>query len=622
MNNPFRIAGLLGTTMCILMVFLAGCNNHHPHWEKIAPFKESGRFAVIADSADIQWNNVIENSALWNNISGADSTKPAPGTITVAQIDLSISDPGLIEGALIQADSRFPFLAYLNGKELISYQKGEIIPDYQPPWKPAKEQPIFAFYRSANFVIKKEEFQKAVRQGKNKLILIIPTHEKFRLKYLKDYSFSLAVDAQANVYTHQEPNLTPDESFTRSELPVLKISTLGMPVLDEPKTPVKIELFSPKSKLTNPDVELRGGIELRGNTAQLMSKKSYGIKLEVKKELKDILGLPLEKKWVLYGPYMDRTLLRNAFAYQLYQQMGHYSTRFRFCELIINNQYLGIYMLTEKIEFEKNRLQGNKAEKNNPEAKGIEGDFLLEIDRGKKSGWTSHWGHAVNEGAHYFEFEDPKKEDLNQDQIKHVQQFVESFEQTLFTDPDPENSLIYQQFINEEKFIDFIILNEVTKNIDAYRLSTFLVKRGQPNGGKLETGPVWDFNLAFGLANYDNGYHPEGFVYEGNHHTLPFWWKWLMNNRHFKNKLSKRYTALRQSVLHHNELKETWNSLIDEVEPAVNRNFEKWTVLSQKEFWPNYHGAESYEEACEQLNVWLEKRLLWLDEHWGYHTES
>ena len=48
-------------------------------------------------------------------------------------------------------------------------------------------------------------------------------------------------------------------------------------------------------------------------------------------------------------------------------------------------------------------------------------------------------------------------------------------------------------------FVDFLIINELCKNIDAYRLSTYF----QINENKkVVMGPIWDFNFSLGLTDY------------------------------------------------------------------------------------------------------------------------
>ena len=66
-----------------------------------------------------------------------------------------------------------------------------------------------------------------------------------------------------------------------------------------------------------------------------------------------LLGLPEEEDWILYGPYSDKTLMRNVLGYELARQLGYYSSSTKFCEVVLNNEYMGLYVLMEKLKRDK-----------------------------------------------------------------------------------------------------------------------------------------------------------------------------------------------------------------------------------------------------------------------------
>ncbi len=182
---------------------------------------------------------------------------------------------------------------------------------------------------------------------------------------------------------------------------------------------------------------------------------------------------------------------------------------------------------------------------------------------------------------------------------------------------DPVNG--YAKYIDADSFVDFLIMNEVSKNADGYRLSTYLYKKKDSDGGKLHMGPIWDFNLGFGNVNYCTQGNPEGFVYNfnevcgGDYWLIPFWWNRLLQDPAFQNKLGFRWQKLRSGALK----TATILSYIDSVSTVLNvesqqRNFQRWPVLGQY-VWPNYYIGQTFQDEVNWLKDWITQRMAWLD---------
>ena len=163
-------------------------------------------------------------------------------------------------------------------------------------------------------------------------------------------------------------------------------------------------------------------------------------------------------------------------------------------------------------------------------------------------------------------------------------------------------------------FIDYFIINEFCKNIDAYRLSTYFQITEHK---KLAMGPVWDFNFSFGLTNYLDGYNTSGFVFDSVE-GVPFWWKKLNQNLFFKSALSKRWGQLRSSTLSDKVVLEMVEEFAGELKIAQENNFDRWSLLGQKEVWPNYYIGNSHSDEVDYLKTWTLERVNWLDQHWRY----
>lgn len=199
-----------------------------------------------------------------------------------------------------------------------------------------------------------------------------------------------------NSVSSPEPDPGPDPSESSSILPQLAIDLQGQAIRDEPKVPALLTVY--EEGFVRFDGHI--GIEYRGATSQdLFLKKSYGI--ETWDENQDdvdveLLWFPEEEDWILFGPYSDKTLIRNAFTMRLARDMGHYASRTRFAEVYLDDDYLGVYVFMEEIKNDDVRLDlsGLDPDVNGPEE--ITGGYILKIDK------TA--GDPVDGDATYTEF--------------------------------------------------------------------------------------------------------------------------------------------------------------------------------------------------------------------------
>ena len=172
-----------------------------------------------------------------------------------------------------------------------------------------------------------------------------------------------------------------------------------------------------------------------------------------------------------------------------------------------------------------------------------------------------------------------------------------------------ENNL---SLIDINSFIDYFIISELSKNIDAYRLSTYW----SFINGKFSIDIVWDFDQSFGLSKYHKGYESNGFIIESElSKFIPLFFNNLWNNTLFKRKLINRYKKFRKNILSEKSINKKINSYYEEILFSSNINFERWNIL-EKEIWPNYNTFKTHKEEIEYVKYWTNKRLKWLDKQW------
>jgi subtilisin-like proprotein convertase family protein len=418
--------------------------------------------------------------------------------------------------------------------------------------------------------------------------------------------------------------------FTESNLPIVLINTNNQSIPDEPKLQAGMKIIDNGLGNMNHVSDAPNaynnliGIERRGSSSGSFPQKSYGFETrDINGTQKDtiILEMPEEHDWILYAPYDDKTCMRNIITYELANQMGHYASRTKLCELIINGQYQGIYVVMEKIKRDGDRVDISKLLETDISGDDVTGGYIFKIDKttgnnndGWVSGFPSETGSNINFIYHY-----PKSDVIVPQQQDYIQAYVDSFETALagpdFTDP----VLGYKNFSVPETFIDFFILNEISKNVDGYRLSTYIHKEKDSKGGKLRMGPMWDFNLAWWNADYCDGNVSTGWAYEfgdvcgGDGFQIPTWWSRLLEDEWYQDELKCRWTTLRQGMLSNDSLFAKIDSLALYMDLAKDRHFEQWPILGVYT-WPNPSPIPAdYPEEIIALKTWIISRATWLD---------
>jgi hypothetical protein len=205
----------------------------------------------------------------------------------------------------------------------------------------------------------------------------------------------------------------------------------------------------------------------------------------------------------------------------------------------------------------------------------------------------------------YFLYEYPKEEDITAAQKTYIANYIDQFETALLADDFGTSTRTYTNFIDLSSFVDYFILNELFRNVDAYRLSTFLQK---DRDGKLAMGPVWDFDIA-----YDNGDRipMDDWIINYNNHVsydawmVHFWWPRLMQDPQFKAAVKVRWNSLRS-----NELSTT--QLLQLVDGTAEMLKDNGAVARNYKVWDKGIGVD-YNASVNDLKSFLQERTTWMD---------
>ncbi len=418
-----------------------------------------------------------------------------------------------------------------------------------------------------------------------------------------------------------------DAEVYASNLPIVIIRTFGQWIHDDPKIPARMKIIYDASDgrnwLDSPHVNLdRGiGIEVRGKTSQHFPKRQYGFEVQDDSgNDKDVslLQLPAESDWILNGPYSDKTLMRNYLAYEFSNRIGRYASRTRFVELFLNEgkgvrlgaeHYAGVYLLMEKIKRGKKRVDIQSLKPTQEGPSEITGGYILKIDK-LDSYDTYFFTRYGTQLIHVY----PKGDEVSSAQKVWIRNYMNAFESALagkdYADPD----LGYAKYIDIDSFIDHFIINELFKNTDGFRNSTYMYK---DRNGKLKMGPVWDFNLSMGNTVFFNGWETDNWLIDTN--PVPFWWERLLTDENFRRRLVKRWETLRKNELATSEFLDEIDRTAKYLSEAQKRNFQRWRVLGRRIFGnPRAYGsATTYEQEVIRLKTWLLARLKWMDQNIG-----
>ena len=372
-------------------------------------------------------------------------------------------------------------------------------------------------------------------------------------------------------------------------------------------------------------------IRYRGNTSfNNAAKKPYNFKTlktnnpNGEKQKIELLGMPKDNTWVLLAPYIDRSLLRDVLVWQLARPYFDYTPRCRYCEMVLDGVYYGIYILAENIRKGKHRL--------NLDDPGLSGDELtggyqLQIDRDDEPHFISTYTAVDSNGKSYsaynkifLQYKHPDYEDMAPEQMQYIQQRVQQMEDALasdhFTDPDSG----YQQYLDPMSFIDQQLSQEFCGNVDGYRLSTNIYKHRDSQDARFKTA-LWDFDHAFGNSGVANAQGTDFWRYQNSYLTnynatnkVPFWWMRLMEDPAYVVQLKARYAQYRDETYNKEYIGTTVDSITTLLRSggALERNNTAWKMFK----------TSTYDSEIYRIHKWIENRVAWLDEQLDYEFSS
>lgn len=410
-----------------------------------------------------------------------------------------------------------------------------------------------------------------------------------------------------------------------------------------------------------PVLASRAGYRLRGQSSANFEKAPYRVELWDNADQDadyPLLGMPPEADWAMIGPYTDKTLIRNAFVYSLSRDMGLQTMDLRFAEVFINqdggpleeSHYRGVYAVTQTIKNQKTRVDLKQL---NPSITGeplITGGYIFKFDQaavdddetviectgsallssgfgmggpgggfgGGGLGGGNPGGGNPGEGATDAEPEEPgtcwsdlelvDPDPVSDEQLAYIADYLQQFHDSLHEEPIGD----YASLIDLRSFVDHFIINEITRDVDAYIRSHYYHKDRE---GPLMAGPIWDYN--FSLGNFATDL--EGWQWEEGRAGTNDWFRKLGPDPAFIAAVKTRWQELRQSLLSDQALSDRIDTLAAPLINAAPRDLERWPVGESGFGFGFGGGGQGMDQPADwvgqvdAMRTWTLDRIAWLD---------
>lgn len=623
MKIYYKIVFLLFFLLVNTKNIIAQCGSSINHWESCVLDSHTWKYKIPTASIP-GWQLSAFNDATWLSGPGGigygdadDQTIVANTTTTVyMRRSFNIVDTSVIASAVFCMDYDDGFVAYLNGVEIA---RSNIAAN--PLWSAfasaTHEAQLYQNQQPDYYTLSTQAIDTLLKNGNNVLSVEVHNFNANNSDLSSRPFLQVGLSNATLSYSPVPAWFTPPMALY-TKLPIMQINTLGQTIVDDPRITCDMSMIYNGPGVMNCVYDFPNNykgkiaIEFRGSSSQGFPKKPYGFSTVSMGGLDSnvsLLTMPEEHDWILLNPYTDKTFMRDVLIHDLGRAMNWYTSSAQFLELVINGQYQGVYVLLEKIKRDDNRVDISKLTPTMNSGDSITGGYIFKIDKitgNSGGGWNTTQGVSIQNHV-------PNWNVITNQQKTYLQNYINNFESVLWGPNATNPNTGYRQLANVYSFADFFILNEISNNIDGYRLSTYIHKDRDSKCGRFTMGPFWDFNLSFGNADYCNGYPTNGWqMYQGCGDGSSKWIDRMLQDQWFKNMLRCRYDELRATILSTSSLHARVDTYANYIRQASVRDSALWQTIGNY-VWPNGWVANSWQGEIDSMKLWITNRMNWID---------
>ncbi len=612
------------------------------HWETAVFNNDTWHYRIGLSEPEQEWYALSYADTAWLTGQGGfgysdndDNTIIPQCTSVYLRIKFNVPDTAVIAAAILSMDYDDAFVAYLNGTEIARAGLSSAHPPFDELGM-NHEAKMYSGGLPETFMVEKALLKSCLLTGENILAVQVHNSSTTSSDMSSNVFLSFGITTESEYFRPVPEWFAGPMALVSSNLPIIKIKTgPGETIQDEPKITADMEIIfnsgGARNFISDPGNDYSGkvGIEIRGRYSASLPQKPYGF------ETRDsagnnlnvpLFGMPEENDWVLTANYNDKTFLRNYLAFELFRKMGHYSTRTKYCVVVLNGDYQGIYLFGEKIKQDKNRVKIAGLDPDENAGDSLTGGYIFKTDYYTTSdSWLSNYSPMNKPGADvYYVYYDPKPEDLTAIQKKYLKDYVNTFESVLYSSDFTDRKTGYKAYLDVSSFIDYFIIGEITRNVDAYKKSRYFYKDRDNKSRLIHSGPPWDFDWAWKDITEDcvnfNQTDGSGWAYRvndcNNWPIAPSWEIRLLQDPEFANNIHDRYFTLRKTILSETSLNHVIDSVASLLDEAQERHYTRWPILGINVGTSEYGDQPTtYSGEIIKFKGWISRRLNWLDKH-------
>jgi hypothetical protein len=611
---------------CISILFLFVCLKACfavDHWEALVLPSDVWRYFVGVSEPPADWPAPEFPDSAWKEGragigygDGDDATVIGLAVSVYLRRSFEVTDLSKIEQLSFQMDYDDAFVAYLNGREIArSAGLTGDRPSFQRVSTVNHEAVLYQGGVPDAYAVDSA----LLRRGVN--VLAVQVHNvdagSSDLSAIP-FLFAGIPDAE-RVYQPTPSWFSAPFVFESSDIPIVLIDTQGQAIPNEPKLTARMSVIDngngARNRLTDVPNGYGGwiGIEMRGNASQdygvVQGKWSYT--LETRNEDGSnrnvgLLGMPEDNDWILNAEFIDKTLMRDAVAYWMSRSVGRWAPRVRHVELVVNGKYEGVYLLLEKIKPGKNRLDVAEMDSADVAGDSVTGGYIWDVQQADLTDVV--FGNNGNQRVLKY----PKPDKVRPEQLAYITRVNDELQDLVTRSYFGDPLTGYRAYIDVSTFVDELIVQEATRNSDAYGWSGFFHKDRM---ARICAGPVWDFDQSMANSTYNEGDIVGRWTIEDYDASMPRIWLKLWSDTAFKSQTVDAWFGYRGGPLRTDRVFAFIDSVAEYLNEAQQRNFQRWPILGVG-IWRSVDGFEerdTYQKEVDFMKRYLEEHMEWMD---------